>query len=95
MPAAADDAPAWLGQSVRAAPAGIPTLATPITVNTPTASAWSPPPFEEFRHYRTHAGWERLEQLANAGDRDALVFLTLMRAGAIPGAGRVRNAAAP
>lgn len=97
MPAGADAAPDWPGQAALAPPAGIPTLAVADaeTRIVPAISGWAPPPADEFRHDRTHAGWDRLERLANAGDRDALVFLTLMRSGAIPGQGWIHKAAAP
>lgn len=97
MPAGADAAPDWPGQTALVSPAGIPTLAVTHaqTRMVPAITGWAPPPADEFRHDRTHAGWERLERLANAGDHDALVFLTLMRSGAIPGRDRIHNAAAP
>ncbi|MEP4377762.1 MAG: hypothetical protein ABJ215_02365 [Alphaproteobacteria bacterium] len=79
------------------APAGIPTRAPDHmeAQNRRTDVRWTPPPAGTFRDDRNRAGWERLRRLAESGDRDALVFLTLMRSGAIPGPARVRNAAAP
>jgi hypothetical protein len=96
MPAGADVATDWPGQAALSPPAGIPNLAVTHaqTRMVPEISGWAPPPADEFRHDRTHAGWDRLERLANAGDRDALVFLTLMRSGAIPGQGWIHKAAA-
>lgn len=93
MPAAARVAPDWLGQPALATPAGIPTHAWDQTPR--TVVSWKPPPAAEFRHDRTRAGWDQLRRLAESGDRDALVFLTLMRAGAIPGAGRGHSLPAP
>jgi len=96
MPDVARVVPDWLGQPALATPAGIPTrLLSRMGDQSPrTVVNWTPPPAAEFRHDRTRAGWDQLERLASSGDRDALVFLTLMRAGAIPGAGR-NNALAP
>jgi hypothetical protein len=97
MPDAARVVPDWLGQPGLATPAGIPTRTqSPMGVQSPrTVVNWKPPPAAEFRYDRTRAGWDQLRRMAESGDRDALVFLTLMRSGAIPGAARARNAAAP
>lgn len=85
-------APDWLGQPALATPAGIPTrMLSRMGDQTPrTVLSWKPPPAAEFRYDRTRAGWDRLRRLAQSGDRDALVFLTLMNAGAIPRSGVYR-----
>lgn len=85
------------GKPALAIPAGIPTHALIQAKEEvlPTAADWRPPPAAEFRYDRTRAGWDRLELLATSGDRDALVFLTLMRSGTIPGNGRVNHTATP
>lgn len=93
MPDAARVAPDWLGQPALATPAGIPPRAWDQSPR--TVFSWKPPPAAEFRYDRTRAGWDQLRRLAESGDRDALVFLTLMRSGAIPGAARVSNAPTP
>jgi len=85
MPDVARVGPDWLGQPGLATPAGIPTRAWDHTPR--TVLSWTPPPAAEFRHDRTRAGWDQLRRLAASGDRDALVFLTLMKSGAIPRAG--------
>lgn len=89
MPDVARVAPDLLGQPGLATPAGIPTrMLSPMGDQSPrTVGSWKPPPAAEFRYDRTRAGWDRLRQLAESGDRDALVFLTLMNAGAIPRSG--------
>lgn len=78
-------APDWLGQPGLATPAGIPTrmLSRMGDQSLRTALNWKPPPAAEFRHDRTRAGWDQLRRLAQTGDRDALVFLTLMKSGVI------------
>ena len=95
--AAASVAPDWLGRPALATPAGIPTrvLVRAEEGRLLEAVDWRPPPPAEVRYDRARAGWDRLERLAKAGDRDALVFLALMRSGAIPGHGRLHQAAAP
>ena len=93
MPDAARVVPDWLGQPALATHACIPTRAwnqAPRTVVN-----WKPPPAAEFRYDRTRAGWDQLKRLASSGDRDALVFLTLMRAGVIPNSGRNNSISAP
>ena len=97
MPDAAHAVPDWPVQPALATPAGIPTRAASFVGDESprTVVSWTPPPATEFRHDRTRAGWDQLRRMAESGDRDALVFLTLMRSGAISGAARVRNASAP
>ena len=82
MPDVASVEPDWLGQPGLATPAGIPTRAWDQTPR--TVVNWKPPPAAEFRYDRTRAGWDQLRRLAESGDRDALVFLTLMKSGVIP-----------
>lgn len=93
MSDAARVVPDRLGRPALAPPAGIPTRAG--DQSSRTVLSWNPPPPAEFRHDRTRAGWDQLRRLAESGDRDALVFLTLMQSGAIPGSGRISNVSAP
>lgn len=63
-----------LGQPQRKAYADIP---NPIA--RATALTWEPPdPFQLARH-RTDAAWNRLDQMAADGNRDALTFRALMQ----------------
>lgn len=79
MPVAAHETPEiWLGQPAPTRPSGIPSWMETASGN------WSPPPSPQLRDDRANAGWDRLHRLAAAGDRDALVFLTLMKSGTIP-----------
>jgi hypothetical protein len=93
MSDAARVVPDRLGRPALAPPAGTPTRAGDQSPR--TVLSWKPPPPAEFHHDRTRAGWDQLRRLAESGDRDALVFLTLMQSGAIPGSGRISNASAP
>lgn len=86
MPDAARLAPDLPGQPALAMPAGIPTSTGKQA--SATLISWTPPAAAEFRDDRHRAGWDRLRRLAEAGDRDALVFLTLMRTGEVPRARR-------
>ena len=93
MSDAARVVPDRLGRPAHVLPAGIPTRAGDQSPR--TVLSWKPPPPAEFHHNRTRAGWDQLERLAESGDRDALVFLTLIQSGAIPGSGRISNASVP
>jgi hypothetical protein len=59
---------------VQEAEAGIP---SPIPVS--AAQTWQPPDSFRLTRHRTDAAWERLDRLAAGGNRDALMFRTLMQ----------------
>ncbi|MBS29321.1 MAG: hypothetical protein CL566_10445 [Alphaproteobacteria bacterium] len=78
MPVVAHETPGiWLGQPAPRRPAGIPSWLSP------GPGEWSPLPAARFRDDRMHAGWDRLHRMAAAGNRDALLFLTLLKSGTI------------
>lgn len=60
--------------TVQEAQAGIP---SPIPVS--AAQAWQPPDSFRLTRHRTDAAWDRLDRLVADGNRDALVFRTLMQ----------------
>jgi hypothetical protein len=75
MPVSASLAPPPpTGGTASFAPAGIP----PGSVRHALYD-WAPPAAERLRTHRANAAWDRLGRLAAAGDRDALVFMTLMK----------------
>ncbi|HCP00692.1 MAG: hypothetical protein CL573_10115 [Alphaproteobacteria bacterium] len=84
-------APDWLRQPELGERSGISTHAPTGSMGdgSPALLSWSPSSTDEFRRDRTRAGWDRLERLAASGDQDALVFLALVRSGAISGNGRL------
>lgn len=95
MPAAVHVAPGFEhGQPATKARAGIPTpishapAAQPDDARRddvrpddahPRASEWRPPDPDRLARHRTDAAWDRLDRLAAGGNRDALVFRTLMQ----------------
>jgi hypothetical protein len=66
------------GQPVSESLAGIPTPAVSAEVP-PFAQRWQPPDAFRLARHRTDAAWDRLDRQAAAGNRDALVFRTLMQ----------------
>ncbi len=66
------------GQSARDALAGIPTWISQPAVDAPVPD-WRPPEAHRLVRHRTDAAWDRLDRLAADGNRDALVFRTLMQ----------------
>lgn len=62
------------GQPAPESFAGIP---TPIVLH--ESARWQPPGSRRLARHRTDAAWERLDRLAAGGNRDALLFRTLMQ----------------
>jgi len=67
------------GQPARNAPAGIP---TPVALT--AVHSWQPPASSYLARHRTDAAWDRLDRMAQGGNRDALVFRTLMQSAEFP-----------
>jgi hypothetical protein len=59
--------------------AGIPTLVLTRSDVPPRVSHWQPPDSHRLSRHRTDAAWERLDREAAGGNRDALLFRTLMQ----------------
>lgn len=67
------------GQPAQKVPVGIP---TPVSVGSefpPRVAYWRPPDSYRLARHRTDAAWERLDRQAGSGNRDALLFRTLMQ----------------
>lgn len=62
------------GQPTEKAHADIPTPFVPSP-----ATTWQPPDSFRLARHRTDAAWDRLDRLAAGGNRDALMFRTLMQ----------------
>jgi hypothetical protein len=62
------------GQPAPEALAGIP---TPVTRH--VSARWQPPSSHRLARHRTDAAWDRLDRQAAGGNRDALLFRTLMQ----------------
>lgn len=60
------------------AQAGIPT-SIPETFPESRVHRWQPPDSFRLTRHRTDASWDRLDRLAAGGNRDALMFRTLMQ----------------
>jgi hypothetical protein len=84
MPAPAGaGGPPMYGPSLRATPPDIPSGAVvPVAaVDVSPAAGWAPPEAWRLRADRANAAWDRLRARAVAGDRDALLFLSLIKSG--------------
>jgi len=66
------------GQPAPGSLAGIPTPGTSDPMP-PRAQRWQPPDSFRLARHRTDAAWERLDRQAAGGNRDALLFRTLMQ----------------
>lgn len=62
------------GQPAQFAHAGIPTPDAVMPIH-----LWQPPEYAQLARHRTDAAWDRLDRMAAGGNRDALVFRTLMQ----------------
>lgn len=60
--------------TVQEAQAGIPT-----SIPVSAVQSWHPPDSFRLTRHRTDAAWDRLDRLAAGGNRDALMFRTLMQ----------------
>lgn len=67
------------GQPVQKALADIPTPVSARSDAPPYVSRWHPPDSYRLARHRTDAAWERLDRQASGGNRDALLFRTLMQ----------------
>jgi hypothetical protein len=67
------------GQPAQKALAGIPTSVLTRSDVPPRVSHWQPPDSHRLSRHRTDAAWERLDREAAGGNRDALLFRTLMQ----------------
>lgn len=67
------------GQPAQKALAGIPTPVSARSDVPQRVSHWRPPDSYRLARHRTDAAWERLDRQAAGGNRDALLFRTLMQ----------------